>query len=27
MSRHWREGGEGTAEDEPSPYSPEEVGV
>ena len=27
MSRNWREGGEGTAEDEPSPYSPEEVGV
>jgi cytochrome d ubiquinol oxidase subunit I len=27
MSRHWREGGEGTAEDEPSPYSPEEVSV
>jgi cytochrome bd ubiquinol oxidase subunit I len=27
MSRKWREGGEGTAEDEPSPYSPEEHGV
>jgi cytochrome d ubiquinol oxidase subunit I len=27
MSRKWREGGEGTAEDEPSPYSPEETGV
>jgi cytochrome d ubiquinol oxidase subunit I len=23
MSKRWREGGEGTAEDEPSPYSPE----
>jgi cytochrome d ubiquinol oxidase subunit I len=27
MSKRWREGGEGTAGDEPSPYSPEEVGV
>jgi cytochrome d ubiquinol oxidase subunit I len=27
MSRRWREGGEGTAGDEPSPYSPEEVGA
>jgi cytochrome d ubiquinol oxidase subunit I len=26
MSRRWREGGEGTAEDEPAPYSPEVVG-
>jgi len=27
MSRRWREGGEGTAEGEPSPYSPEERGA
>jgi hypothetical protein len=27
MSRRWREGGEGTAEDEPSPYAPEEPEV
>jgi cytochrome d ubiquinol oxidase subunit I len=27
MSRRWREGGEGTAGDEPSPYSPEERGA
>ena len=26
MSKNWREGGEGTAEDEPAPYSPEVVG-
>ena len=27
MSKRWREGGEGTAEEEPSPYSPPKAGV